>query len=111
MTITESYYQLAQEPVDSSADLIYTAAANTQTIIKHIVVVNPTGSGSACWVKLWTSGTTDDNNILPEVSLAVGEWGEFDGTITLTAGDSLHAQGEVANIITITVHGVELVTS
>lgn len=111
MAITESYEQLAQEQIASGgADDIYTVPANTQTIIKHISIVNP--SGSDCWVKLWTGGTGNANLILPQVSVDAGGWAEFgQDSITLHTGVTLYAEAETNDALTITVNGAELVTS
>lgn len=110
MAITEEYEQLAQELIANSADEIIAAVpVGSRLIIKHMTIVNP--SGGACWVKLWTAGTSDVNLILPQVSIEAGGWGEFDGTITLHAGVTLSAQAQTNDVLTITIHGVELVTS
>lgn len=108
MATTESFYQLAQQTVSNVAEIIYTVPANTQTIIRNMIIVNPTGPAS--WVKIWTNAATDANIILPEVSLDVGEWGDDDDAITLNAGDTIRAQAQVADVITFSVHGVEVET-
>jgi len=109
MAITESFHQLAQATVSDSAGVIYTVPPNTQTIIRTMVIINPTGG--SCWVKIWTNGTADGNLILPQVTLGAGEWGDDDDAITLEAGDTIQAQAETAATITFTIHGVELLTA
>lgn len=109
MAITESYKQLFQGTIAAGATTYYTVPALTQTIVKHISIVNP--SGADAWVKLWTSGTTDADLVLPQVSIDAGGWSEFDGTMTLSAGDIVAAQSQTAGVLTMTIHGTELVTS
>ena len=111
MATTESFRQLAQEPIASGApDDIYTVPASTQTIIKHITIVNPTGAN--CWVKLWTAGTGDSNLILPQVTIDAGGWAEFgEDSLTLHTGVILYAQAQTNDALTITVMGLEITTS
>jgi hypothetical protein len=108
MAITESFTQLAQTQVPNAATVVYTVPANTQTIIRNMIIVNP--SGGSCWVKMWTNAATDANIILPEVTLDAGEWGDDDDAITLEAGDTIRAQAQASTTITLTIHGVELTT-
>lgn len=104
--MAETYKKLAQAQAGSSAGTLYTTPAATQTIIKHVRIVNTDTIGR--WVKLWQAGTTDANMILPQTTISAGGWAEFDGTICMAAAETLSAQGEVASKLTITVEGVEI---
>src|SRR4051812_10863145 len=98
MPTTESYYQLAQAQIPSAAaTAIYTVPASTQSIIKNIVVVNPTVG--TCWVKIWISGSTNAQAFLPQVDLGAGEWASNDDTITLETGDTITVQGQTNNAL------------
>jgi hypothetical protein len=111
MATAESYYQLAQMAVPNTATVVYgPVAADTQVIIKHISVVNPNGE-SPSWVTIWTAGNSNSNLILPQVTLGDGEFGQNDSVITLQTGDTLEAEAELDDQITITVHGTELLTT
>lgn len=104
--MANTYKKLAQVQAPNSVGAIYTVPASTQTIIKHIRVVNT--SGGAVTIKLWHDGTTDSNTILPAVSIAAGEWAEFDGTILMEASDTLQAEASAATSITLTIYGLEI---
>lgn len=108
MVTTESFTQLAQTQVPNSATIVYTVPVDTQTIIRNMIIVNP--SGGSCWVKMWTNAAADANIILPQVILDAGEWGDDDDAITLEAGDTIMAQAQASTTITLTIHGVELTT-
>lgn len=104
--MAQSYKQLAQTQVSSSAATVYTSPSGTQAIIKHIRIVNT--DTVPRWIKLWNKGTADANLILPQTSIAAGGWAEFDGTITMAAADTIAAQAEVSSKITLTIHGAEV---
>lgn len=103
----ESFEQLAQTLIASGeTTTVYTVPDGSQTIIKHITIVNATISDA--WVKLWTVGDADENLILPQVTIDAGGWADFDGTITLSEGETLSAEGETNEALSITVHGLEV---
>jgi hypothetical protein len=95
--------ELAQAP---STTTLYTVPAGVQAIIKHMKAVNSTAG--AVTVKMWHDGTADVNLILPEVTLQAGEWGEWDGTMVMEAGDTLAGQSDSATAVTVTVYGDEV---
>jgi hypothetical protein len=104
--MAETYKKLAQDRVGSSVETVYTVPGGTSAIVKHIRLVNPTAG--AATVALWHDGTADVNIILPPVSLGAGEWAEFDGSILMEAADTLHADSDTADAVTITVYGLEI---
>jgi hypothetical protein len=107
MSITEDYKQLAQSLIGNTPTTIYTVPPNTQAIIKHIVITNP--SGTDYWVKMWSTGSSDVNLILGQVTLdANGGRAEFDGSITLDAADTLIVEAEIGATLAVTVHGMQL---
>lgn len=106
--MSDAYKKLAQAQLAASpgTTTLYTVPGSTEAIVSHIRVVNV--SGGAVTVKLWHDGTADVNVVLPEVTLEAGEWGEFDGTITMEAADTLVGQSDTATAVTVTVYGDEV---
>lgn len=102
----ETYKRIAQTQPGTSAATVYTTPASTQTIVKHIRIVNT--DTLPRWVKLWQAGTADSNLILPQTSIPAGGWAEFDGTICLSAAETISASAEVASKVTLTIEGVEI---
>jgi hypothetical protein len=104
--MAEAFKKLYQGQVPSSATTLYTVPGSTQAIIKHIRVVNPTGTART--IRLWHDGTADSNAILPPVSIGAGEWAEFDGAILAEAADTISGQAAAASAITVTIYGLEI---
>ena len=103
--MAETIKKLAQTPIDATVEAIYTVPASTTTIIKHIRIVNP--SGTAATVTLYHDGTTDAFMILPAATIEAGGWAEYDGVITMETGDTLQAKSGTDDVMTITVYGME----
>ena len=108
--MAETYKQLGQMILTTGDDTVYTVPASTSAIIKNIKVVNY--SGAAATVALWQGSgdaiDVDADIILPPVSIDAGGWAEFDGSICMEAAAELHADGETATSLTITVYGLEI---
>jgi hypothetical protein len=91
---------------------LYTAGGTETTIIKHIRVVNQSSSNSTA-IRMWQTGVTDDDLILPTADIAGGGWAEFEGTIILNPGDTISASKENSTDattadLTITLYGLEM---
>lgn len=95
--------ELAQDP---STTTLYTVPASTSAIVKHITAVNST-SGAVTF-KLWRDGTADVNLITSTITLKSDAFGEWDGTMTMEAGDTLVGQSDTASAVTITIEGDEV---
>lgn len=109
--MTDTFKKLDQRQLTSTAaTLLYTAPAATQTIIKQIKAVNT--DSAACTLKIYnppvSTASSNANIILPAISIDAGGFAEFDGTITLAAGEMIYAQASVSNRITITLYGLEI---
>lgn len=106
--MTDAYKKLAQVELaaDPATTTIYTVPASTQTIIKHMTVVNST-AGQVTFT-LWRDGTADVNLVTATVYLKAGAFGEWDGTIFMEAGDTLVGQSDTGSAVTITVEGDEV---
>jgi hypothetical protein len=106
--MAEEYKRLYQVQVAASPSTsTYTATAGRQTIIKQIRIAN-TSSSSSATIKMWNGGSTDPYVILPPTTIDAGGFGEFEGTITLAASDTLVFQASSATTLTVTVYGVEI---
>lgn len=84
---------------------LYTAPASTQTILKHITVVN-TDSSARTFNLYFNNGTSRQITAVDQ-SLAVGAIYEWEGSITLEAGDLIEGVGEVASQLDYVLSGVE----
>jgi len=112
--MADTYSKLAQTDLTalSTPIVLVTAGATEQIIVKHIRVVNQSTSNSTA-IKMWQTGTTDDDLILPAADIADGGWAEFEGTIILDPTEVLYASkenstGATTADITITVYGLEM---
>ena len=102
----ESYKRIYQGQLTTSATAVYTVPSATDTIIKSIRIANTTANSTT--VKLWNGGSGDANVILPAVTIDAGGFAEFDGTLTMNAADTLHAQAGANSTLTMSVYGVEI---
>ena len=84
---------------------LYTAPSSTQTIVKHITVVN-TDSAARTFNLYFNNGTSRQITAVDQ-SLAIGAIYEWDGTLTLEAGDLIEGVGEVASQLDYVISGVE----
>jgi len=105
--MAESYKKLHQSELTTSAAVVYTVPANTQTIVKHIRAVNSDATVTY-WVSLWDGGSSDANLILPQTDIVAGGFFEIEATMCMDAGGTLQAQAQAATTITLTVYGLEI---
>lgn len=90
----------------NTATTLYTVPSDTQTIIKSIHIVNPTIDPHT--ICLWQAGNSDENMILPPVTLGPGEFATYNGDIMMETTDTLQSEAGAVDSITVTVHGVEI---
>ena len=103
----EIFALLAQlEVAVSEVTPIYTVPTATQAVIKHMKIVNHDTVSHT--IELWQGGTANVNVILPALTLQGGEWAEFDGAMAAAAADVLHARADAANVLTLSVYGLEI---
>lgn len=104
----EVFRTLAQVALDAIPTTIYTCPAATQAIVKAIMVVNTLGAQNS--IEIWQNGSANVNRILPPTTVETGEFGTYDGSITLQAGESLVGRnsGSGAAGCTVTVEGLEV---
>ena len=113
--MTDTYSKLFQIDLTalSTPVSLVTAGATEQVIVKHIRVVNQSTSVSTA-IKMFQTGTTVDDLILPSADISPGGWAEFEGTIILSSNEILYASKENSTSlttadITITVYGLRMV--
>ena len=106
--MANSYKKLGQGVLTGAAtqDTMYTVPADTEAIVKLIVIVNTDSSNHT--VEVWHDGHADTNAILPSITIEAGGWLELDGPFTMEAADTLQAEGSAATSLTYTVYGVEV---
>ena len=111
--MAETYKKLGHELVEGSpaTATMYTVPALTSAIVKHIRLTN-VDTGNACHVKIYHrdngEGADTGSQILPQVSIRAGGWGEFEGTIIMEALDFLYIEAENTADINYVVYGMEL---
>lgn len=107
--MSDSFEKLYQGRPGSAATTLYTVPASTQTIVKHIVIANPSTSTNYT-MSLFHDGSAAQNMILPAVTVLSGGWGTFDGVILMETGDTLVGKSSVSGTLTVTVYGDEVTT-
>lgn len=110
--MTDTFKKLFQGRLTTTATPVYNVPAATQTIIKQIRIANvstPTVTATLYNGALNTA-FTNEHVILPATSIDPGGFAEFEGTITLSAGESFGgACGSGSNgALVITVYGLEI---
>jgi hypothetical protein len=108
---TFSEKNLARQAVDSSIETLYTVPASTVAIVKDIHICN--NGATNRWVNIWLvpsgDSPTDENIIFFEWDVLKRDFAHWTGFQTLdTAGDTIQAQSETADQITITISGAEI---
>lgn len=111
--MADTYAKLFQTDLTalSTPVALVTAGVAEQVIVKHIRVVNQGAVATA--IRMYQTGTTADDLILPTADIAPGGWAEFEGTIILSASEILYASKENSTLastadITITVYGLRM---
>jgi hypothetical protein len=112
--MAETYKKLGQALVTAAATAttMYTAPANTSTIVKHMRFTSVDATNT-CHIKLYhldSGGTAGDagTQILAETTILANGWAEFEGTIILEANDFLQITAQNANDVNYVVYGMEL---
>lgn len=104
--MADTYKRIYQGELSTSSGVIYTVPSGTQAIIKSMRIVNT--SASETTIKLWNGGSSNANVVLPPVTIDAGGFAEFDGTLTMTSGDTLVAQAGANTALTMTIYGLEI---
>jgi len=103
---------LARQSVDTTAETIYTVAADTIGIIKDIHVCNNNESGADKYFTLWLvpdgASPTDENILFYRWNIRTNDIAHWNGWQILSPGDTIQALAETANEITITISGGEI---
>ena len=104
--MADVYKVLYQGELPTVAAAIYTVPALTEAIIKHIDVV----CTEADSISLFVGGVSIQTNIiLPTVDMVIGEFAQWDGTLTLEAAQTIGGvAGVSATSITVTIYGDEV---
>lgn len=113
--MADDFKKLAQAELTTigSPVTLVTAGATAQIIVRHIRAVNQ-DTGQSIALKMWQTGTTNADIILPSADISAGGWAEFEGTIILDPNEVLYAScenpttGASTADITITVYGLEM---
>ena len=117
--MSDTYSNLGQVQLSTldTPTLLYDNTAPTQTIVKHIRVVNQSPSIDTA-VSLWQDTTVPligdvDTIILPAADIAGGGWAEFEGTIILNPGERLYGSRRTSSTatsfgLTVSLYGLEM---
>lgn len=103
--MSDSFKLLFQGTISNAQDTLYTVPS-TSTIIRHMFIVNTTGS--AVTLTMWRNGLVNSNKIVPNLILNNGEYAEWEGVMSLLLGESIVATSSVSGGLTITIDGDEI---
>jgi hypothetical protein len=101
-----TFKKLAQLQVPDSPTTAYTVPLATQTLIRHIMVANPTGSDAT--FALWVDGTSNAEVEKPPSAVVAGGYIEFNGVMAMGAGDSIYVSSDTNEALTLTASGLEI---
>jgi hypothetical protein len=108
--MAELYKVLYQGQPATSAAVVYTVPAVTNSIIKLIRAVNT--SASEVTITIFVNGNATANRISPALVLAPdGDPGSMytdEGPVTLNAGDTIRAIASAGTSVTLTICGLEV---
>lgn len=109
MAFTEK--AICRQAVNSTAEILYTVPASAKTIIKDIHICN--NSAAACWISLWlvpNAGSASDENVMfYQWNVPANDFVHWSGYQILdTAGDTIQAQSETADQVTVLISGATL---
>lgn len=102
--MADAYKTLYQGQLPSTVGTLYTAP--TACVIKCIVLVNT--ASSAQTFQLFKKGTAATNAWTPVWTIPSLGSMQWDGTESLTSGDTLSGVGQTATTITVTISGDEV---
>ena len=102
----DTFKLLYQGQLTITPAVLYTVPAFASCIIKHIRVTNPTGGPVS--FRMWQSGVTDADLIVPAATILAGGWAEFDGSILAAASDTIAGSASANTSLTITIYGDEV---
>lgn len=112
--MADTFSRLAQAELTTtgSAVALVTAGPSQTIIVRHIRIVNQS-SAQSTGVKMWQTGTTNQDVILPTTDISAGGWAEFEGTIILNPTESLSVSKEnstslTAENLTVTAYGLTM---
>jgi hypothetical protein len=102
---------LARQAVSTATETLYTVPASTVSIVKDIQMCN-TGNVTN-WVSIWLvpngASATDENILIYEFDISRNDFAHWTGFQTLdTAGDTIQAQAERLDQITLSISGAEI---
>jgi hypothetical protein len=111
--MAENFKRLANLEVPAVATAVYTVpgVGVDWVILKHMRVVST--DLSFRYLTLWhTNGgaPTDADKIQPATRVDDEGWGEWEGTINLQPGDKIYAMADVANALTLSLYGAEVLS-
>lgn len=104
----EAYAVLAQGELPVAAGILYTVPALTETIVKHIMIVNQTAG--ALTITMWIDGNTDAELwVSPTFEIPANGAAEWSGSLSLETTVTIRgATAGGANDITYIISGVEI---
>lgn len=90
----------------TSAATIYTSPASTVTIIRHLVVCNPTATPSAFYLSI--GADADSTRLFHKHTVNGIAQFEWKGFVVLAAAEILQAYADNATTLTMTINGVKV---
>ena len=105
--MTDTFLKLGQQILSVTTPVtVYTSPGATQTVIRHIRIVNT--DSVARTITLFDGGSGVGNTILPATTVQPGSVLELDVFITMAAAGTLLATASTANTLVVTIYGMQI---
>ena len=101
---------LARQAVSSAGETVYTTPTYKTIVVKDINITN-NGTGD-CYINIWlvpsSSSRSNDNILISKMIVPENSLRHWSGYQVLSAGDTIQAQSEINDQITLTISGAEI---
>ena len=105
--MADVFKRLAQTVIGATPVIVYTAPASGTGLIRRGIAVN-TSPCDPTWFRLWQGGSGDANMILPQLPIPSCGRAEMTALLMLNCADTIWAQSQFVNAITLTFEGLEI---
>lgn len=102
---------LVRQAINSTGETAYTVPSSTVTVVRDIHICN--NGSSTCHITLWLvpngGSATDENVMFYQWDVRSNDFVHWTGYQILdTVGDTIQAQAEISDQITLTISGAEI---
>jgi hypothetical protein len=104
--MTDTFLKLGQQVLSVTTPVTVYTSSGAQSIVRHIRVVNT--DTVARTITLFDGGSGVGNTILPATTIQQGGVLEMDIFITMASGGTILATASAANVLVITLYGMQI---